>query len=154
MYNVQYLNFYHFIFNACLLPPCTWYNRRVTLDAQKLPPWVVKAASIIMHSSLLSSHLYHAQSSLLALHDIPLLFNVLFTSPIHHSALPPKSLVTPILLRASSFLTRSIPVTPHILLRHHIYIKFNLSSLLLPYFLFQSHRMQWAQLLLYTTFFM
>ena len=56
----------HFIFNSCPLPSHTWCDSKVTLDVQKPPPRVVKAASLIIHSPLLSIRFYHMQLSFLA----------------------------------------------------------------------------------------
>ena len=76
-------------------------------------------------------------SNLLLSHQI--LLRILFTNQsssilsmcpnhlkIHCSAWPAHSIITPILLCISSFLTRFIRVTPHILLRHFCSITFNL----------------------------
>ena len=47
-------------------PPRTWYDPRATLDVQELPPRVVKAMSLIMHSPQQPIHFHHTQSSFLA----------------------------------------------------------------------------------------
>ena len=65
---------YRFIFSSHPLPPSTWYDLRVKPDAREPPPEVAKAASLIMHSSLLSTNFYHIQSSFFCSTDIPLSF--------------------------------------------------------------------------------
>ena len=50
------------------LSPHTWPDLRLTPHVRELPSQLIKADSLFMHSSLLSIHLYHTQSSFLAPH--------------------------------------------------------------------------------------
>ena len=92
-----------FIFNSCPLASCIRYDPRVTPDARELPPGVVEATSLIMHSPLLSIHFYHAQSSFLAPQTF-LFHSTLFTPSIHSVLALPLNL-TPLTSDPNIFFT-------------------------------------------------
>ena len=100
--------------------------------------------TLVFHST--HSLLHYTSISLMALLSLSHLSYkiLLFSSPTGppsfspcvqttstHSARPVNSLVIPVLLHTTSFLTLSKDVTPQILLRHLISITFNLFSVLL-----------------------
>ena len=143
-------NNFELLCNSVLLPRCTWYDLKVTPDHPSPPPpppRVIKAVSILMHSPLLSIHFYHTKSSLFFTPFIHLFLatynshirSILFTNwsfllyslhvskpPQHTALLNQPTLLTPVLLHSSSFLTQHTYVYPCILLSHLISITFNL----------------------------
>ena len=106
--------FWRFTLNSCTLPPHTWYDQLVKPRAQKPPPRVIKAVSLLMHSPLLSIHFYHAQSYFLV-HFHSTHFSAVHSSHSWPSSQPHTSQIDPTILfiNQSSILSLSKP--PHIL---------------------------------------
>ena len=84
---------------------------------------------------LSTTHLSH-QILLFSSPTVPLPFSqCVQTTSTHTSLLDQPTLVTPVLLSTTSFLTLSISVSPQKFLRHHVFITFNLFREVNTYFI-------------------
>ena len=111
-------------------------NHTLTTALPSLSSTIILHCSFISHHPsilLLASHLLH-QILIFSSTTCPPFSPCVQTTSTHTALLDEPTLVTPVLLCISSFLTQSIRVIPHILLRNLISISFNhFSATAIPY---------------------